>query len=847
MRYGVDSNIGVPSLGKKQLSSKKRGANPTADRSSESKSQVSKEIAQPQSTTASESSLLFSLAVGAGLSATMLMPADSVSGPLGFGLPLVAYWLLVPFLLTWLVAQKAFLRQGSDTAILQRTAVVATYAWAPVLIWVLTVVIVRWDQGNNRTSLNMLWQYIGAAFCTVVLTVYASNSQRRRSLLQLFLFLCFGLAVHGLHQYFVSMPADRRAFELDPVAVMRMAGIEAQVGSQEYQQFRNRVNSTEPFATFALANSLAVVLSVATVLGFGLAIGEWLKKRTLRSIIPWLLMTLVIGVVLILTKSRAAWIGGAIGMAGLIAALIWSRRDLRPAMLWVSGIGLLGLMVIGWIGYRQDPLVVLEATKSFQYRIEYWIATGHMIADFLLTGVGPGQFQSHYTWYKLPEASETVADPHNWIMEVLATTGVGGLLAWCLFVGIIWRWRAKVAKFVGLAANAPSDSSDAGRRTGIWDEPGTSGPQLGLMVGAFLGIVLAFGAGILVGILPDLEALFWSMLGASGMGAWVLYEQRQTGNVTPPAASAQQGDAQQGGALPGDAPAGECVSVSIQKSVLFWPMVVWGVALLAAGGWMVAGVCLPLWIFIAIWIGSIGESLRSQQQADFPVQRTRWIGMQIGKVAIFAFFLWSTWNPVMNLLSILGSMNFGPRVDVTTLQKAISIDPQDPRPWQFWARYWLDKGLDGTTTDRQKALVAIEKWLERDPASATMQRNAGDWVWMLAAVDKLKGAGGVDEDLLNLATRYYREAEQRYPNDASMVLQLAAIQEAAGAHESAVGLAERAVQLDQSHSHGDRKLQIQRIWWPGFTSTDSTIGVQAVGDFLVPAPDVLQRILSSSR
>ena len=117
-------------------------------------------------------------------------------------------------------------------------------------------------------------------------------------------------------------------------------------------------------------------------------------------------------------------------------------------------------------------------------------------------------------------------------------------------------------------------------------------------------------------------------------------------------------------------------------------------------------------------------------------------------------------------------------------------------------------------------------------------------VKLISVYEKL---GPMAAEPFGVSTEYYREAEQRYPNDASMVLQLAAIQEAAGAHESAVGLAERTVQLDQSHSHRDRKLQIQRIWWPGFTSTDSTIGVQTVGDFLVPAPDVLQRILSSSR
>lgn len=837
-------------MGKKQVSSKKRSSS-SVDRPIDPKTQPSSNFASPFSIATNESSLLLSMVVGAGITATMLMPADSVSGALGQGLPVVAFWLLTPFLLTWLVAKRAFLIDGTGTAMLQRTAMVATYAWAPVIVWVTTVVLVRWGQGNNRTSLNMLWQYVGAAFCTVVLTVYASNSSRRRGLLQLFLFLCFGLAIYGLYQYLISMPADRKAFELDPVTVMRMAGIEAAVGSQEYQQFKNRIGSTEPFATFALANSLAVVLGVATILGFGMAVGEWLKKRSYRVVTAWLLLTFVIGVVLILTKSRAAWIGAAFGMAGLIASLIWSRRDLRPAMLGVSAFGAVGLVILGWIGYRQDPLVVLEATKSFQYRIEYWIATVRMIADHLLTGVGPGQFQSHYTWYKLPQASETVADPHNWILEILATTGVGGLLAWCMFVGIIWRWRAKILRSSQQSSSQSGQSSVSDQATGdgksmveakpstfvvmagVWDKVGPDASQKWLYVGAYVGVLVAIVLGLPLGIFPDLVPLFWSLLGTSAIGAWIVWEQSLSEKTM--------------GTLVGDAPTGEMVAPSIQKSVLFWASFVWGIALLAAGGWMVAGVCLPLWIFAAVWIGSLGDSLQLSQRSDWPVERKRWLLMQMGKIAIFALFLWTAWNPVMNLLPVLSSLNFGPRVDVSTLQKAMNIDPLDPRPYQFWARYWLEKGVGGSSTDQQKALVAIDQWLSKDPASAAMQRNAGDWVWLIAASPSLRGRGSVDEDLLNLATRYYREAEQRHPNNATMVLQLAAIQEAAGAHESAVGLAERALQIDQSHSHLDRKLAIQQIWWPGFQAPGSTIGSQASGDFWVPAPDVLKRILGTSR
>ena len=55
-----------------------------------------------------------------------------------------------------------------------------------------------------------------------------------------------------------------------------------------------------------------------------------------------------------------------------------------------------------------------------------------MIAAHPWLGCGPGNFQEAYTLYKLPEASEEIADPHNFLLEVWATAGTPaavGLLA----------------------------------------------------------------------------------------------------------------------------------------------------------------------------------------------------------------------------------------------------------------------------------------------------------------------------------------------------------------------------------------------------------------------------------
>jgi hypothetical protein len=71
----------------------------------------------------------------------------------------------------------------------------------------------------------------------------------------------------------------------------------------------------------------------------------------------------------------------------------------------------------------EGPAVLDKAWKSFGYRVQYWQSSVLMIADHPLVGCGPGNFQNVYTQYKLPDASEEVADPHNFLLDVWATAG----------------------------------------------------------------------------------------------------------------------------------------------------------------------------------------------------------------------------------------------------------------------------------------------------------------------------------------------------------------------------------------------------------------------------------------
>jgi len=88
----------------------------------------------------------------------------------------------------------------------------------------------------------------------------------------------------------------------------------------------------------------------------------------------------------------------------------------------------------------------LPGGNSMLVRWQYWEATARMCADHPLTGVGPGNFATHYPHYKPAGALESVADPHNFVLSFLAQYGPLGLLGFLAMIFVpLWRSVASSA------------------------------------------------------------------------------------------------------------------------------------------------------------------------------------------------------------------------------------------------------------------------------------------------------------------------------------------------------------------------------------------------------------------
>ena len=401
------------------------------------------------------------------LVARPLFPSESAAQ--GDGLPVVMLWLALAVL--WLVGaigrRRFILRFGPVDA-----AVLALLGWQCIA----AVHAVRC--GSPRPALNMFWESVGLGIMFFLARQLMDDARAAAAVM---IALMAAISVYGIYQSAVELPATQREYKADPEAMLRKAGLNCPPGSALRDAFERRLANREPLATFALTNSLAAALAPWLVVGLGIVAAA---RHDRRRWIAWTICLAPIATCLLLTKSRSGYVAAAVGIIWLVfrhwpavysfgvrrlaAAFQYGRPHARrcekldpatpgaralalqeadgtrsgPAALtsWLVKAALLAGLLAATV-----TIVVLvkpKAATSFGYRVQYWQATLRMIADRPWLGCGPGNFQDVYTQYKLPEASEEVADPHDFLFEVWATAGTPALLALLGVLGLFWVCRA---------------------------------------------------------------------------------------------------------------------------------------------------------------------------------------------------------------------------------------------------------------------------------------------------------------------------------------------------------------------------------------------------------------------
>jgi hypothetical protein len=635
--------------------------------------------------------------------------------------------------------------------------------------------------GSPRASVNMLFEWLSLGLLYFLVRQLVRTPREIRAMVAVMVALAVVMAAYGFHQVFVSFPATRAVYAANPDEALRAAGQWFPVGSPARQQLEDRLQSTEPFATFALANSLAGFLATWLMFALAMLSGQLASvdesSATAQSRWRWAsiagLTACAVAIVacLILTKSRSAYVAAAAG----VVLYPWFDPELRRRWLGrkilIAAIGAVLVLVAGAVAIKGLDLHVLtEATKSLGYRLEYWRSTLVMIAHRPWLGVGPGNFQDFYTQFKLPQASEEIRDPHNFLLEVWATAGTFAMVALSAILAL-FGWRTWQGTF-----GADAKAMTADRAAAAFGESARN--VVAMVAGAAVGFLLAFVIG------PGVRLEFSQEQLASGLvvsgcviaccWGWIMH-----------------------GALSPRMPALAVIVLAIH--------------LLASGGIAIPGVADTWWMLLALGFNSVDRDAGALVQ-DGKRRLPAWswgCALLLLAAATGASCYFLAFRPVVRCHAALASAMDEPGgVDkrINRLVDAAEADPLSPEPWWLIAELEYGRLLeDPKQEDWMKRFVnATSKVLDLRPYSSAAWRQCGRWYYELYARDQKLDTG-------NPARVCFDRAVALYPNMAQLRGEYALALGATGNQREAKAQLDVARRLDQLTPHADKKLSPQMV------------------------------------
>ena len=682
----------------------------------------------------------------------------------------------LPYVMLWLALSLIWF---AGAALLK--VPLAKLGWIDAIVlalagWHVVSGLVMMYDGAPRLTINAMWTWISFAVAVILLRQLLRTEREAKGICSVMMALSVCLSMMAIYQAFITYPAQRAYYETNPQRALQEAGIHAPEGSAARKQFESRLYSSEPTATFSLTNSLAGLLAPWLIFAIGIGSVFFLnghnreptaRADAVRTLIGFALPIALIALCLLLTKSRTAWLATLLGMICIVAILLW-QRGLRKQLLYAAG-GFAGLaLIIVILGFMQmlPERLISAAVLSLKYRFEYWQSTLLMIADYPLFGCGPGNFQNYYTTYKLPQASETIADPHNFVMELAAVAGVPALLIFAaLLVLILKGWGVS--------------SSHSSREEPLPDtQEKPSNPiavPSGVLYAAFgIGVIIAFPLNLVTNNYVDLAPLFLGGV-AGGMTLWLMHSWVAHGPLPRWLAPLGMG-------------------------VLL-------VNLLAAGGISFPGVMITFWVLIAVM--TCGVSQRG------------WRPSPLASLVFFTPFVLgllltchqTAYRPVLGRERLMAAASLARNrgryyEHIEIVEEAAEIDPWSALPHLHLAR---ETAEDWVALEDQEDLARCEFHLQRmldlDAHSSQTEASAGFIYLLLLEVEI-----GDQVELRKKSIEHFQRAAELYPNDAMTHAQLAFVYYDFGMAAPAKASAARALELDALCPHEERKLANRQIF-----------------------------------
>jgi len=231
----------------------------------------------------------------------------------------------------------------------------------------------------------------------------------------------------GFYYRFSEAPALQQTYQEQRQEILRQRGWKPT--DFVAIQFENKIKNAEVMGFSASTNSFGSLLVLVMVITAGLAI----QRFTDGDDPPWgiaLCIFVALGLWLLLyTKSKAAVASPALAAVLLVSAWGFGPVLVRHARgAFFAGVAIVLLISAAVIGHGLVRHKLPTASLNFRWR--YWVASWPLFWQHPLLGVGWSNFSRHYLHFRLPQASEEIQDPHNFLVRFFAELGmVGGLLA----------------------------------------------------------------------------------------------------------------------------------------------------------------------------------------------------------------------------------------------------------------------------------------------------------------------------------------------------------------------------------------------------------------------------------
>ena len=316
-------------------------------------------------------------------------------------------------------------------------------------LFAIAAVTASFTAADKRLAITNVTMFFAPALMAVLLAQILDSPLKIKLVLAVIAALGIVSVYQCAEQFFFSNQMTIEQYEHDPQSLLEPLGIEP--GTFQQFLFEHRLYTQGVRGFFTTRNSAG---SFALMASFA-AIALFIEKLSLKnpainrgakySAPPLHLLacgtaaaTVIFG--LALTCSKGAILGSLFAAALFITYLYFGRR-LKAHKKAILIVCLLSIIAGSWLvisyGLKHNRL---PGGSGMLVRWQYWHASAKMYADHPLTGVGPGNFADFYPHYKPPEALESVADPHNFILSILTQYGPLGLAGFLAMILVpLWR------------------------------------------------------------------------------------------------------------------------------------------------------------------------------------------------------------------------------------------------------------------------------------------------------------------------------------------------------------------------------------------------------------------------